>query len=42
MTFRVLVVEDEEVAAAAHAAYVERVAGSPSPRSPARAPTRSG
>jgi response regulator of citrate/malate metabolism len=27
MTFRVLVVEDEEVAAAAHAAYVGRVAG---------------
>ena len=27
MTFRVLVVEDEEVAAAAHAAYVERVPG---------------
>jgi response regulator of citrate/malate metabolism len=27
MTYRVLVVEDEEVAAAAHAAYVDRVAG---------------
>ena len=27
MTFRVLVVEDEEVAAAAHASYVERVPG---------------
>ena len=39
MTIRVLVVEDEEVAAAAHAEYVGRVPGSRSPASPGPART---